>query len=128
MKRLIVAVFAVVLLASCAKIQIIQDIENTEIFTGSGTKPNLAQVRAAIVQAVVKKTWRPKDIDDNNIEATLSKGQKKAVVTISYTTEKYSIKHKSSHLLLEKDGSIHRRYNSWVRGLQITINKNLSKI
>ncbi len=128
MKRFIVAAFAVLLLASCTKIQIIQDIENNEIFTGSGTEPSLAQVRAAIVQAVVRKTWQPKDIDNNNIEATLSKGQKKAVVTISYTTKKYSIKHKSSHLLLENDGSIHRRYNSWVRGVQITIKKNLSKI
>jgi len=128
MKRHIVTVLAVILLASCTKTQIIQDIEDIEIFTGSGTEPTRDQIRAAIIQAVVRKTWRPNEIDDNTIEATLVKGKKKAVVTINYTTKKYSIKYKESDFLLENDGYIHRRYNSWVRGLQITINENLSKI
>ena len=128
MRRFVVLASVLLLLGACTKTLPIYNVENAEIFTGSGKEPTREQVREAIAQAVVAKTWQLKEIDASHIEASLSKKNKIARVLIEFSTKKYSINYKFSSQLLYKDGSIHRRYNSWIRGLQIKINQNLAQL
>ena len=99
-----------------------------EIYTGSGKAPSHEQVRKAMVQAIVAKTWRVGKVTDDLIEASLHKKSKVARITIEYSTQNYSIRYKNSSLLLYNDGRIHRRYNAWIRGLQITIDRIFAQL
>jgi hypothetical protein len=128
MRQYIILFVALILLSACAKTQPIYNVEKAEIYTGSGKEPSHKQVRKAIVQAIVVKTWRVGKVTDRYVEASLSKKNKIARITINYSTKSYSIKYKSSSLLLYNDGRIHRRYNAWIRGLRITIDRILTQL
>jgi len=120
---------AIVFLAvACAKTAPIQNVESAAVFTSSGKQPTLEDVRKAVVQAVVTKTWKVEKDDPGIVQAALLKGAKVARIVIEYSTKEYSIKYRDSSHLLYEDGKIHRRYNSWVEGLQITIDQNLARL
>lgn len=128
MWRVAALVLAVLLVAACSRTSPIYNVEDVPVVTGSGEQPSLEEVRSAIVKAVVTKTWQPETVDANRIDATLRKGRKEAVISIVYSQANYSIMYKDSTLLLYDDGAIHRRYNSWIKGLQKTINRNLAEL
>ncbi len=128
MRHLVILVSVLLLLGACSKTSPIYNVENADIFTGSGKEPTREDVRKAIVQAIAAKTWKMKEVDAGHIEASLIKKKKIATVLIAYSEKSYSINYKNSSLLLYKDGSIHRRYNSWIRGLQIKINQYLAQL
>ena len=121
-------VLVLCLLGACTKVQPIYNVEEAIIVTGSGKTPTTEEVRTAISRAVVAKTWKIDEIDDQRVEAHLVKGKKIARLTVIYSTKKYSIRYRNSVSLLYEAGRIHRRYNSWVRGLEITINRNLAQL
>lgn len=123
---LLIAMFA--LLTACTRVQPIHNINDQAVATGSGKTPTAAEVRSAIVQAAAEKTWQVKQVDATHLEATLHVRDHMAKVIIKYSPESYSINYESSEDLLKKGDKIHRRYNDWVRGLSITINKNLAKL
>jgi hypothetical protein len=114
----------IVLLSSCARDKPVYNVESEPIMTGTGITPTLDQARIAIRRAVIKKTWRIMETGPNSLEANINKGSKVARVTIDYTTKSYSIRYKSSSRLLYDGSRIHRRYNSWIKGLRKTINLN----
>ena len=126
MIRNILVACLIVLLSACVKTEPLYDVENEVIVTGSGNVPTIDQVRAVILQAVLKKGWRIAEEAPNNFEATLSKGRKIVRITISFTTTEYSIRYKSSQNLLYDGSVIHRRYNDWIEGLRKKINIGLS--
>ena len=126
MIRKIIVVCLVVLLSACAKEALVFNLENEPVITGSGDTPTIDQVRSAVRRAVVKKTWRIRELSPNSFEASYSKGKKIARVTIDFTTKEYNIRYKSSELLLYNGSTIHGRYNAWVRGLRKYINVNLA--
>ncbi len=121
--RLVAAVFLV--LVGCSTSQIIHNVGNAVVFTGSGSQPTLEEIRRAIVVAATSKGWSIRDIDSENIQATLNLRKHMAQVMIAYSTRSYSITYKDSHTL-DYDGTmIHRSYNKWVRNLEILINRQL---
>lgn len=128
MRRLLILLSMSIFLLGCQKTQPIVDVEEAQIFTGSGKAPTAQQVQKAILQAVVTKTWRVTKKTSGRIEASLAKKNKVARIAIDYSTKSYSIKYVSSTLLLYNEGRIHRRYNAWVRGLRITIDRNLAQL
>lgn len=128
MIRIMAMAAAIVFLAACSKTLPVRDVENAEIFTSSGKEPTLEQVRKAVVEAVVVKTWQIEKDDPHKVQAALHKGTKLARIVIEYSTKKYSIRYKDSTRLLYEDGKIHRRYNAWIEGLKITIDKNLARL
>ena len=125
---LILGTAMLLLLGACNRVQPIYNVERTDIYTGSGKEPTLAQVRGAISNAVTTKTWKVTDVSPGHIVAQFNKGKKKAVIDIEYTTKFYMITYKDSAYLLNKGNLIHRRYNAWIRGLQKVINLNLSRL
>lgn len=124
----IIAVALIVLLAACQKYSPIYNIESEPIITGTGQALTIAEVRTAIRRGVLDKTWVVEDDGENNLKATLTKGRKVAVVDITYSLDQYSIKYKTSKLLIHEGNMIHRRYNTWVKGLRKSINKQFTSL
>ena len=128
MIRNLLAACLIVLLSACAKITPIYNIELETIVTASGNAPTLDQARYTIRRAVIAKTWKVKDTGPNSIEANRYKGVKHAQVAIKFSPTEYSIHYKSSKQLLYDGFKIHRRYNSWVKGLRKKINLYFSQL
>lgn len=61
------------------------------------------------------------------IVATLHLREHEAVVDIIYDTQSYSILYKSSQNLQynETNRTIHKNYNSWIRNLNVSIQREL---
>jgi|APHig6443717817_1056837.scaffolds.fasta_scaffold00733_15 uncharacterized lipoprotein NlpE involved in copper resistance len=84
------------------------------------------QVKKAIYAACLGRGWKAQDVSPGVISATLMLRTHVADVEIKYDSKKYSITYKSS-TGLDSDGvNIHKNYNSWVRSLDLDIQKNLA--
>ncbi len=95
-----------------------QPIQNVNDATIPSANPlKLAQVRTAILAAGISLGWTMAEVKPGLIQATLNLRKHTAVVDIPYSETKYSIIFKSSINLDEKDGKIHKNYNSWVQNL-----------
>ena len=104
-------------------VQPIQDVNDAPIVS---SKPvQAAQVKAAILVAGTSLGWKMEEVSPGHIRGTLNLRTHTAIVDISYSTTKYSIVYKSSVNLNEKDGQIHRNYNSWVQNLSKKIGSEL---
>ncbi len=89
-----------------------------------GTPLTLAEVRKAIVAGARSKGWKPVDVDENTIKASIVvRDRHRAEVSIPYSTSAYSIVYVSSENLDydEKKQKIHRNYNRWVANLSNSI-------
>ena len=117
MVRFVALSILVFLLAGCMTAPI-YTVENAQVFTASGKPPTHAQVRQAVIQGAISKTW--------TIEARLIHRTLEAVVTIDYSPQRYSIRYKDSRKLSYEDGNIHKRYNTWVRKLRAAIDTRLA--
>ena len=95
-----------------------QPIQNVNDAAIVSAKPlSLAQVKLAIMSAGVTLGWNMAEESPGMIKATLNLRTHTAVVKIPYDANKYSIIYMSSVNLDEKDGKIHKNYNSWVQNL-----------
>lgn len=119
--RLFLALTSVLFLLAACKTVPVYTVENAEIFTSSGKKPTLAQVRKAIIQGAVSKTWSIKELNANTIVARVGKKNIEVVVTIEYSRERYSIRYRDSTNLSYRDGKIRTKYNFWVTKLRARI-------
>ena len=122
-KILFIAIF--LLLTSCNRFAPVYNIESEPISSGSGKALSLEQIKSAIHRGVVDKTWTLMESGENRFLATYSKGAKSASVTITYSLKEYSIRYEKSALLSYDGTNIHNRYNSWIKGLRISINQQL---
>lgn len=127
MRRFIALSSVLFLLAACQTVPV-YTVENAEIFTSSGKKPTLAQVRKAIRQAAVSKTWSIKDLNSSTFVARVGKKTIEVVVTIEYSTDRYSIRYRDSTNLSYRNGKIRSRYNSWVTKLRARIEENFLEL
>ncbi len=125
MVRFVALSILVFLLAGCMTAPI-YTVENAQVFTASGKPPTHAQVRQAVIQGAISKTWTIREIDPDTIEARLIHRTLEAVVTIDYSPQRYSIRYKDSRKLSYEDGNIHKRYNTWVRKLRAAIDTRLA--
>ncbi len=95
-----------------------QPIQNVIDAPVTSTAPiSVAKVKTSILVAGTELGWKMADISPGVIQGTLNLRKHTAVVDITYTSTKYSIVYKSSINLDEKDGQIHKNYNSWVQNL-----------
>jgi hypothetical protein len=135
LRRLAFASLAILLLSGCAREQPIYQIENQPI--PQLTQPlSVKQIEARIIEAGNKEDWRIRPIGSGRLQGTTSWSRHSATVTIDYDSRGYSIRYKTSVLLLEgiaaKDHVyagqrvIHKEYNRRVRALETAINNELS--
>ena len=106
-----------------------QPIQNVNDATVVGANPvKLEQVKSAIMIAGTSLGWKMAEVSPGLIQGTLNLRKHTAIVDIPYSTAKYSIVYKSSINLDEKDGQIHKNYNSWVQNLSKKIGTELLRL
>ena len=106
----------------------ILNVNNSSISTKTGKALEVAQVRQAILTAGVGLGWKLVDVKPGLMEGTLRLREHTATVDIPYSTSSYSILFKSGVNLSEKDGQIHKNYNSWVSNLDKAIGAELTRM
>jgi DMSO reductase anchor subunit len=98
----------------------IYDIKSTAIPNSIDGSLPLAQITKSITTAAAKHGWEMRVDKPGYIVGTLQLREHEAVVAdIIYNTKSYSILYKSSQNLQydEKNRTIHKNYNSWIRNL-----------
>ena len=103
--------------------QPIQNVNDASVVSASPVQ--MSQVKSAIMVAGTSLGWKMVEVNPGLIQGTLILRKHTAVVDIPYSTAKYSIVYKSSINLDEKDGQIHKNYNSWVQNLSKKIGTEL---
>ena len=101
----------------------IQNVNDAAIVSANPVQA--AQVKSAIMVAGTSLGWQMTEVRPGLIQGTLNLRKHTAVVDIPYSTTKYSIVYKSSVNLDERDGQIHKNYNSWVQNLSKKIGTEL---
>lgn len=102
------------------------DIHDAKVTLPDGVVPSDAVVRDAILRALAERTWTVEGEEPHTIVASVSAGGHSATAGISYDDLHYSIKRLESSPGLKYDGiEIHRRYNTWIKNLRKTIDKQL---
>lgn len=114
--------------AGCARTLPIHNVSAAPVLTSSGNAVTDAEVKDAITAAAQSKGWIVEQLEGNRMLATVTVRRHKAVVTIDYSAEQYSITYKSSVRLLHDGNMIHRNYNKWVKLLDERIRQNINAL
>lgn len=121
----ILALLLVVFVCGCTSKPVINlQNESVPVFR-TGNHPSVKDVELAILSATQKRGWSPHIVKPGLIEATISVRTHKATIEITYSSDNYSIQHKSSEHLNYNGKSIHRNYNNWIVKLSRTIQVEL---
>ena len=105
----------------------IYDINSTAIPNSIDGSMPLSDITRSITSAAAKHGWELRVEKPGHIVGTLHLREHEAVVDILYDTKSYSILYKSSQNLQydEKNRTIHKNYNSWIRNLNVSIQREL---
>lgn len=115
---------ALLVAASCQNVPI-YSVENHPVPV-SAQKLSLNEIEQAIIQAGSARRWRLERIAPGSLRAKQSDSKDhQAVVDIAFSQTAYSIRMNSTYRLKERDGTVHPRYNSWVRNLEKDIEDRL---
>lgn len=106
----------------------IHNVDQAVAPSASGKPLTQEQVRGAIMRAGSTLGWQVKDDGPGMLAASITLRKHSAVLALPYSASNYSIKYRSSENLEEKDGSIHKNYNSWVQNLHRNIAVELAKL
>ena len=106
--------------------QPIQNVNDAAVVSAKPVK--IEQVKSAIMIAGTSLGWKMAEVSPGLVQGTLNLRKHTAIVDIPYSTAKYSIVYKSSINLDERDGQIHKNYNSWVQNLSKKIGTELLRL
>ena len=122
-----VACLVLVAVMGCRAGAPIYDIKDTAIPNSIEHSLSLANVTRSITAAAAKHGWEMRVEKPGHIVATLHLREHETVVDILYDTKSYSILYNSSQNLQynEKNRTIHKNYNSWIRNLNVSIQREL---
>lgn len=105
--------------------QPIQNVIDAPIATSSPVTAE--RVKSAIINSGVSLGWQMLETGPGVIQGTLHLRKHTAIVDVSFSTSTFSIVYKSSVNLDEKDGKIHKNYNSWVQNMSRKISAELTR-
>ena len=108
----------------------VYNVKDAPLVAATNKKLTTDDVQQAIIRAGASLGWIIKPVSPGVLEGILDVRKHRAVVTISFDLEKYSILYKDSENLKydETDLSIHGNYNKWVRNLDNKIRVQLSTL
>jgi hypothetical protein len=119
----VITIFAILILASCARFQPIKNISNHKI-------PNnltMLQITKVIKTQCEGRRWLVRVKSPGVIVANFTKENNiSATIQINYSKKDYSIKYLRSINLKNDQGEIHRNYNKWVILLDRDIQNSLN--
>ena len=122
--KILTVVLTLLLTASCVTKPIL-NVENRPIPL-MAQPLTLAQIEAMIIAAGQQRGWQFTRESAGHLTALLAVPRHSANVDIRFDQKAYTITHKSSVNLKEKDGMIHTRYNHWILLLQTDIDARLA--
>lgn len=122
MKKYVLAVLAL-LLVGCAS-KAIMNVENRPI-PQAAQQFSLDRIEQEIIAAGQARSWQMRREGPGHLVATQVRANYNASVDIRFDQRAYSITHRSSTGMREKDGTIHKRYNLWIGNLQRDIDTHL---
>ena len=122
------ACLAFVILIGCRGGAQIYQVKDAPVQTASGKELSMDEVRKEIIAAGVAAGWQMAASKPGEIVGTLNIRSHQAVVSIPYTTKKYSILYKDSANLKydEKAQTIHDNYAGWIQRLDGAIRTRLA--
>jgi hypothetical protein len=124
--RHLALLFLLFFATACFNTAKVLDIHSAKVTLPAGVAPSVAVTRDAILRALAERTWTVEGEEANTIVATVTAGGHSATAGITYDDLTYSIKRLESSPGLKFDGyEIHRRYNTWIKNLRKTIDKQL---
>jgi hypothetical protein len=120
-------------LTLCLAVLVTASCQNVPVYTveshpvpASAQKLSMTEIEQAIIQAGSARRWRLERVAPGALRAKQSDSKDhEAVVDITYSQTAYSIRLNSTYRLKEKDGTVHPRYNIWVRNLEKDIEDRL---
>lgn len=120
MKKLVIGFTLAVGLWACSGLQPVQNIPPRSLTLADGIT-----MQEAILRGGAKKGWAMYQKQDGLILGNLSVRGHEVNVQIPYTDNSYAISYDSSSNMLyqEKKNRIHRKYNQWVRNLDLEIRR-----
>jgi hypothetical protein len=119
------ALAVAITVAGCKSVPIL-NVSEAPTVNAQGKVLSKDEVRAAIFRAGSALGWQMRDEGANMVVGSISLRRHAAVVEIPYSGTSYSIKYRSSENLEQRDGGIHKNYNSWVQNLRRGINDRLA--
>ena len=111
---------------SCAKqLPMVMNFEHEPIPASVDGKPySLEVVQKAILKACRHKGWAASVVEEGKIIASLTiRSRHRAKISISFTSDSYSILYLDSTGLNYRNGRIHSRYNHWISRLDAELKK-----
>lgn len=88
-----------------------------------------AQLRTCIKRATHRRSWRVVTDEPGKMRIKYVKGPHVLVADVTYDNEGYMIEAvKEGSTLFNKDGTAHRKVNSWTANLAVTIREEENKI
>lgn len=123
MKKYVFVVLAL-LLVGCATKAIV-NVENSPVPPAAQQMP-LDRIEREIIAAGQARSWQMHREGPGHLVATQTRAKYNASIDIRFDQRAYSITHRSSSGMREKDGSIHPRYNFWITNLQRDIDAHLA--
>ena len=127
MKKSIVSVSLILGLSfigtGCARTVPMYDLPQQEV----QQKVSQKDVYKAIVRAAGQRGWSVQKVKEGLLEATYAKRDFSVTINIIYTATSYDINYKDSTGLKYNaaDSTIHKNYNSWIKNLEQSINREL---
>jgi hypothetical protein len=122
MKRIFqILTLAVCLMGLTACTVPLQQTHNTEIHASS-----LSVVKDSIIKAGQGRGWIMNAAPKNVINGKLINRDHEVEIRITYATNNYQIDYVSSKNMKAGAGKIHRKYETWLRNLDLDIQKQLA--
>jgi uncharacterized protein YcfL len=122
MKKYVFMALALLLVGCASKPMV--NVENRPIPPSAQQMP-LDRIEREIIAAGQERSWQIVREAPGHLVATQVRSTYNASVDIRFNQRVYSITHRSSDGMREKDGTIHKRYNLWVKNLQRDIDRHL---
>jgi uncharacterized protein YcfL len=128
MKRRLVVVAALAMLAGCHRSESIQLVSHQPVPAGLAQKMAPASYDRLYAEAALSKNWKPIQTAPGRIRASITIRQSHDLtVEIDYSATEYTLVVVSSENLNQENGTIHPAANKAIRGLRDAIDTALAR-
>jgi hypothetical protein len=122
----LVVIIATMLVVAGCRTAPVRNVTDARLNAAPGATLTMDQVARAIWRGGQEQGWQISEVRPGELTGTLKVRSHVAVVTITHDTSRFSIRYRDSTNLLQSEGEIHKRYNTWVRNLEAAIQRELA--
>jgi hypothetical protein len=104
----------------------IRNVTDARLNAAPGTTLTMDQVATAIWRAGQGLGWQINPVRPGELTGMLKLRSHVAVVSITHDTTSFNITYRESTNLLQSGQEIHKRYDTWVRNLELRIQQEVA--